>query len=120
MRQIVRDRTVIIIAHRLAAVRACDRIIGMEDGRIVEVGTHDELLRRARRALRQLGRCRTSQGCRHEGARDCAPKPGRAAPQAMAACARARIKRRRADHEFLPAALEILETPLSPVRVAFL
>ncbi len=47
MRQIVRNRTVIIIAHRLAAVRPCDRIIGMEDGRVVEVGAHDDLIGRA-------------------------------------------------------------------------
>ena len=46
MRRIVKDRTVIIIAHRLAAVRGCDRIVGIADGRIVEVGTHDELVRR--------------------------------------------------------------------------
>ena len=46
MRRIVKDRTVIIIAHRLAAVRSCDRIVGMTDGRIVEVGTHAELVRR--------------------------------------------------------------------------
>ena len=39
------NRTVIIIAHRLAAVRECQRIIGMVDGRIVETGTHDELLK---------------------------------------------------------------------------
>ncbi len=44
MRQIVKNRTVFIIAHRLAAVRDCDAIIGMVDGRIVEAGTHDELL----------------------------------------------------------------------------
>jgi subfamily B ATP-binding cassette protein HlyB/CyaB len=37
---------VIVIAHRLAAVRHCDRIIGMVDGRIVESGTHDELASR--------------------------------------------------------------------------
>ena len=46
MRQIVQGRTVLIIAHRLAAVRPCHRIIGMAEGRIVEVGSHDELLRR--------------------------------------------------------------------------
>lgn len=45
MQHIVKDRTVIIIAHRLAAVRYCHRIIGMVEGRIVEQGTHDELLR---------------------------------------------------------------------------
>lgn len=48
MRAISRGRTVIVIAHRLAAVRHCDRIIGMADGRIVEVGSHDELLKRPR------------------------------------------------------------------------
>ena len=47
MRRIVRERTVIIVAHRLAAVRSCNRIVGMMDGRIVEVGSHEELIRRA-------------------------------------------------------------------------
>jgi subfamily B ATP-binding cassette protein HlyB/CyaB len=46
MERIVRDRTVIIIAHRLAAVRGCDRIIGMYNGEIIEIGSHEELLRR--------------------------------------------------------------------------
>jgi ATP-binding cassette, subfamily B, bacterial HlyB/CyaB len=46
MRAIVRGRTVIIIAHRLAAVRPCSRIVGMQRGAIVEVGSHEELLRR--------------------------------------------------------------------------
>jgi subfamily B ATP-binding cassette protein HlyB/CyaB len=44
MRHIVKGRTVILIAHRLSTVRDADKIIGMKDGRIVEVGTHDELL----------------------------------------------------------------------------
>jgi ATP-binding cassette, subfamily B, bacterial HlyB/CyaB len=44
MQHIVRGRTVIIVAHRLAAVRPCNRIIGMVDGQIVEAGTHQELL----------------------------------------------------------------------------
>jgi subfamily B ATP-binding cassette protein HlyB/CyaB len=46
MAQIVRNRTVVIVAHRLAAVRHCDRILGMIGGRLVEMGTHDELMRR--------------------------------------------------------------------------
>jgi subfamily B ATP-binding cassette protein HlyB/CyaB len=46
MKQIARGRTVIVIAHRLAAVRNCNRIIGMTNGEIVEMGTHAELLKR--------------------------------------------------------------------------
>lgn len=38
-------RTVIIIAHRLSAVRQCDALITLESGRIVERGTHEQLLR---------------------------------------------------------------------------
>jgi subfamily B ATP-binding cassette protein HlyB/CyaB len=45
MREIVKGRTVIVIAHRLQALRLCSRIVGMEDGRIVEAGTHAELLK---------------------------------------------------------------------------
>ncbi|WP_377156162.1 type I secretion system permease/ATPase [Roseateles sp. UC29_93] len=44
MAQICRDRTVLIIAHRLSAVRHADRIIVMERGRVVEEGPHDALL----------------------------------------------------------------------------
>jgi ATP-binding cassette subfamily C protein len=39
-----RDRTVIIIAHRLATVRQCDRIVVFESGRVVAQGRYDELL----------------------------------------------------------------------------
>jgi subfamily B ATP-binding cassette protein HlyB/CyaB len=46
MRSICKGRTVIIIAHRLVAVRQCDRIIAINDGRIVEDGTHSHLLNR--------------------------------------------------------------------------
>ena len=47
MKAITRGRTVLIISHRLAAVRPCHRIVAMRRGEIVEVGTHQELLRRA-------------------------------------------------------------------------
>ena len=45
LERLMSDRTTIVIAHRLATVRAADRIIVMEDGRIVEEGTHDTLTR---------------------------------------------------------------------------
>ena len=45
LERLMSDRTTIVIAHRLATVRAADRIIVMEDGRIVEEGTHDSLTR---------------------------------------------------------------------------
>ena len=45
MRQIVKNRTVFIIAHRLAAVRDCDIIVGMIDGRLVQAGSHEELVK---------------------------------------------------------------------------
>ncbi|MFI5015378.1 MAG: type I secretion system permease/ATPase [Hyphomicrobiales bacterium] len=46
MRQIARGRTVIIIAHRLSAVRRCDRIVAIENGAVTQDGTHAELLAR--------------------------------------------------------------------------
>jgi subfamily B ATP-binding cassette protein HlyB/CyaB len=45
LREICRGRTVFIVAHRLSAVRHCDRIVTLEHGRLVEEGSHDELLR---------------------------------------------------------------------------
>jgi subfamily B ATP-binding cassette protein HlyB/CyaB len=45
MKAICQGRTVIIIAHRLSAVRDANRIVVMEKGQIVETGTHAELLR---------------------------------------------------------------------------
>jgi ATP-binding cassette, subfamily B, bacterial HlyB/CyaB len=49
MRKISTGRTVLIIAHRLSAVRHADRIITIEGGRLVEDGSHDELMKQAGR-----------------------------------------------------------------------
>ena len=43
--RLIRDRTVLVIAHRLATVRHADQILVLQQGRIVERGTHPELLR---------------------------------------------------------------------------
>jgi ATP-binding cassette, subfamily B, bacterial len=45
MRSIQGTRTTIIIAHRLSTVREADKIVVLDQGRIVEVGSHDQLLR---------------------------------------------------------------------------
>ena len=43
---ISRGRTMLMIAHRLSTVRDCDAIIVIDKGRIIEAGSHDELMKR--------------------------------------------------------------------------
>ena len=44
LEEVMRDRTALVIAHRLSTIRAADRIVVFHKGRVVEAGTHDELL----------------------------------------------------------------------------
>jgi ATP-binding cassette subfamily C protein CydCD len=53
---LARERTTLVIAHRLATVRDADRIVVLDAGRVVEIGDHDSLLARGGLYARLVGR----------------------------------------------------------------
>jgi ATP-binding cassette, subfamily B, bacterial len=63
---LMRDRTTIVIAHRLSTVRHADLLVVLDRGRLAEIGTHTELVDRnglyARLIRRQLGGSREPAG----------------------------------------------------------
>ena len=69
LERLMPGRTTLVIAHRLATVRHADRIVVMDHGRIVAIGTHDSLVAREstlrsprRAAVRRGRRCAGRQG----------------------------------------------------------
>ena len=45
MKEIARGRTILVIAHRFSTVRAADRIVTLDRGRLVEDGSHEALIK---------------------------------------------------------------------------
>ena len=59
--RITKDKTSIVIAHRLATIKKADRIIVMDQGEIIESGTHAELLKKENGAYQKLHQLQFSQ-----------------------------------------------------------
>jgi ATP-binding cassette subfamily B protein len=57
MRRITSQRTTFLITHRLSQIRWADRILVLRAGRLVDQGTHEELLARSEDYCRIFARC---------------------------------------------------------------
>ncbi len=76
MQELAQGRTSVFVAHRLSTVQRCDRIFVMQAGKVVEAGTHDELLR-AGHVYADMWRSQAQADKEHER---CIPEPMEALP----------------------------------------
>ena len=54
MDEVMKNKTTIIIAHRLSTIKKMDRIIALQDGKIVEEGTHKKLVHKRNGLYKKL------------------------------------------------------------------
>jgi ATP-binding cassette subfamily B protein len=59
--RVSQDRTVIVIAHRLSTIRQADHIVVLEEGRIVEQGSHESLVREQGRYVHLVGHAESAR-----------------------------------------------------------
>jgi ABC-type multidrug transport system fused ATPase/permease subunit len=68
--KLMEGKTTIIIAHRLSTIRRVDRILVMKDGKIVEDGSHDELLSKENGVYANLWNIQQGGFLKDEGEQD--------------------------------------------------
>ena len=67
LRRLMAGRTVVVIAHRVSTIRDADKIVLVNNGRVAEQGTHEELLQRGGMYLRFI---EAEQGKHRDGETD--------------------------------------------------
>jgi ABC-type multidrug transport system fused ATPase/permease subunit len=62
LEQLVKGRTTLIVAHRISTIRKADRIVVIDEGTIMEIGTHEELMQKGGRYRRFVQESETTEG----------------------------------------------------------